>query len=69
MTILELINAANSGLMLWSVVGPIIQTLFAKGGTVTTVYTMVEVLAAKSESQAAIDQLQADVNASKASGM
>lgn len=65
-TLLTVVEAANTGLILWSAAGPLVQHVLANGGNAQTVVTQSDLDAASIDLGHDLGGLQAAIDAKKA---
>ncbi len=61
---LEIVKLANTGILLWNTVGPLVQQALESGEDVT----LEDVDAAQAQSQSALDALKAGIDRARAAG-
>jgi len=64
-TLLTVVEAANTGLILWNAAGPLVQQILATGGDGQTEVTQADLDAASIELGHDLDDLQAAIDAKK----
>lgn len=65
-TLLTVVEAANTGVILWNVAGPLVQQVLAAGGNAQTVVTQDDLDAASITLGHDLDALQAAIDEKKA---